>query len=235
MHVESDQLLKISRFRVGRNGYAYAVFFKRIGSFQIETDLQKQLELKTCYRVMYSPNSNKLWKIKPETNQTVISQLLSKQTLNSTSTDDLSDSLKLSTSQRKVIAKLIFRNSIIGIIMYFFIGNGIKNLILWEFDDLFMLNSMLSSIFLLFLLYLIFQILCELIELISGHIQSTSDQLTSLALSGSPRSFRYTATFQQLGKTFVTQQHYMHMRKGERYRIVYSRWSKLVWDVQKIS
>lgn len=233
VHVESDQLLKIDRFYLGKR-YVYAAFFKRIGSFQIDHDLDKNIKFQTYYTVTYSPNSKKLWKLQPETNQLTIEQLANEQVPDSLTNDSLPEQTILSANQRMQIIKLMIKKIAVGLIIYLLFGDTIENLILWNYDYIFIPNIIFPVLFLVILLLLTIKVLLELIDLISGKLQATSDQLTDLDINGSPGRFSYTATFKQLGKTTIQHQHYLAMIKGERYRIVYSRWSKLVWDVQKI-
>lgn len=79
VYVESDQLLKVDRFyqRRGRSRLLiYVAFFKRLGDFQVDQELYNTVELQSFYRVMYSPKSKKLWKVKLESNQVIIDSLL---------------------------------------------------------------------------------------------------------------------------------------------------------------
>ncbi|XSG73993.1 hypothetical protein ACP8Y2_17590 [Herpetosiphon llansteffanensis] len=232
VHVETDQLLKIERMYIRKDHRIYVAFFKRLGDFQIDGELYKNAQLQSFYRIMYSPNTKKLWKIKLEPNQAVIDQLLNAQEAEDLNkTEYLAEQSRLSLDQRKDLIKMMLMNLGFGAVIAFFVRGSIEQLIAGSFS----FGNIVQVLFLFMLWMLIIQTAFQLIDLMTGKLESAVDLCIGFDRRSSPLGNRYTAKFQQLGKTFVTQQHYMHMRKGERYRIVYGRWSKLVWDVQKIA
>ncbi|WP_124033388.1 zinc ribbon domain-containing protein [Herpetosiphon llansteffanensis] len=232
VHVETDQLLKIEWMYIRKDHRIYVAFFNRLGDFQIDDELYENAQLQSFYRIMYSLNTKKLWKIKLEPNQTVIDQLLNTQEAEDLKNNEpLAAQSRLSLNQRKEIIKMMLLNLGFGAVIAIFTSGSIKQLIAGSFS----FSNIVQVLFLFMLWMLIIQTAFQFIDLITGKLESTVDLCIGFDRRSSPLGSRYTAKFQQLGKTFVTQQHYMHMRKGERYRIVYSRWSKLVWDVQKIT
>ncbi|KPL81938.1 hypothetical protein [Herpetosiphon geysericola] len=232
VYVETDQLLKIERMYIRKDYRIYVAFFKRLGDFQIDSELYANAQLQSFYRIMYSPKSKKLWNIKLESNQAAIDQLLNTQEVEDLkNTEYLAAQSRLSLNQRKEIIKMMLMNLGLGVIVAFFARGSIEQLIAGSFS----FSNLVQVLFLFMLWMLIIQTAFQLIDLITGKLESSIDICIGFDRRSSPLGNRYTAKFQQLGKTFVNQQHYMHMRKGERYRIVYSRWSKLVWDVQKIT
>lgn len=231
VYVETDQLLKVEKFKEPKMKIYYVTLFNRLGDFQVDEEIYNTVEPYLVYRIMYSPSTKKLWKIKLEPNQAVIDQLLNTQEAEELkNTEYLAEQSRLSSGQRKEIIKMMLTNLGFGVIVAFFARDSIKQLISGSFE----FSNVLQVLFLFMLWMLIIQTAFLLIDLITGKLESTVDLCIGFDRTSRPLGSRYTAKFQQLGKTFVTQQHYMHMRKAERYRIVYSRWSKLVWDVQKI-
>lgn len=238
VYVESDQLLKVDRFyqRRGKGRILiYVAFFKRLGDFQVDEEIYNTVELQSFYRVMYSSKSKKLWKVKLESSQKVIDISLNEQQLSDSSNEDVQGVDQLSINQRKKILLSMKNFVIIAILIYLFLGNSIKRLLLWDFDDIFLHIPIVYFIFLFIFLNLIKEVIFQLIDLITGKVESTIDTFIDFDKRHSNPGVEYTAKFQQLGKVSVNQQHYLELVKGEKYQIFYSRWSKRVWDVQKIN
>lgn len=233
VYVESDQLIKIDRVNVPRMRIYYIAFFKRLGDFQVDQELYNTVEPQSFYRIMYSPKSRKLWKVKIESNQAIVDNLLNEQQVSQSSNEDSRSKDRLSYDQRKEILWSMKNYIIIAGIIYFFTGNSMKRLLLWDFDNVLMPIILANSLFLLIFLNLIKEIIFQIIDLVTGKIESTIDTFIGFDTRRSSPGSQYTAKFQKLGKVSVNQQHYLEMVKGQKYQIFYSRWSKIVWDVQK--
>jgi len=233
VYVESDQLLKVDRFHGHKGSIIYMAFFKRLGDFQVDQEIYNTVELSSFYRIMYSPKSKKLWKVKLESNQATIDQLTNEESASHTPLTNLSKPFELSNSQRKEIIWSIINFVIFVILIYLFLGNSIKRL-LWNFDNAFV-GVIISFVFLFIFLNLVKEVIFKIIDLITGKIESVIDTFIGFDTRRSIPGVEYTAKFQQLGNVSVKQQHYLEMVKGEKYQIFYSRWSKRVWDVQKIN
>lgn len=235
VYVESDQLLKVDRFYGHKGSIIYMAFFKRLGDFQVDQEIYNTVEPLSFYRVMYSPKSKKLWKVKLESNQVVIDNGLSEKQIFHSSNEDDQEIDRLSNSQRKEILKSMKDFVIIAILIYLFLGSAIKRLLLRDIDGVFTDIPVISLVFLFIFLNLVKGVIFQIIDLITGKFESTTDTFIGFDTRHSSPGVQYTAKFQKLGKVSVKQQHYLELVKGEQYQIFYSRWSKIVWDVQKIN
>lgn len=235
VYVESDQLLKVDRFHGHKGSIIYMAFFKRLGDFQVDQEIYNTVESPSFYRVMYSPKSKKLWKVKLESNQATIDQLTNEESASHTPLTNLSKTFELSNDQRKEILGSMKNFVIVVILIYLFLGNAIKRLLLRDIDGVFADIPIISFVFLFIFLNLVKEVIFQIIDLITGKFESTIDTFIGFDTRRSSPGVHYTAKFQKLGNVSVNQQHYLELIKGEKYQIFYSRWSKIVWDVQKIN
>ncbi|HBW48871.1 MAG TPA: hypothetical protein DEF47_03060 [Herpetosiphon sp.] len=233
VYVESDQLLKVDRFYGHKGSIIYMAFFKRLGDFQVDQEIYNTVELQSFYRVMYSQKSKKLWKVKLESNQAVLDNVLSEKQISYSPNEGVQGVGQLSLNQRKEIIVSIVNFVIFMILIYLFLGSYIKRL-LWNSDNA-SIGIIVSSVILFIFLNLFKGIVFQVIDFITGKVESTIDTFIDFDKRHSNPGVEYTAKFQKLGKVSVKQQHYLELVKGEKYQLFYSRWSKIVWDVQKIN
>ena len=99
--------------------------------------------------------------------------------------------------------------------------------------SLYTFNIVVLAIY-IFMVYNLRIIILTLMDLISNTNHGTDDQLIKLEFKYTPRGEYYYAIFERSNKLIINEQQYTDLIEKQMYRIVYSRWTRKLWDSQLI-
>lgn len=216
-YIKSAQLIRVDRVQ-----YSYYFgFFKDLGCVAIDAEMFEKAKLGAIYQVNYSPRSKIAWsmEIEDEKPANLISDIKPNVQENISN-----KTRKITFIQRKELLFMLMKHSLLASLYPIYV-------IFTPDLELSDLNIFIIIIY-VFVFYNLGMAVLALLDLISNTNELVNDRLIRVEFTYGRRGKRFYAIFERNSRLNINEQQYIDLIESQVYQIMYSRWTRTLWEAQ---